>query len=175
VRHYPAGTSKWNEIEHRLFCHITQNWRGRPLADHATIIDLIAATTTATGLKVEAVLDTTVYKKGIKIRDAEMKRLSIRGDAFHSEWSYTVTHVQTRSIYCWVCPQPASGAIGISKADNMTDAGDNAIPLFDRKTIFASSLFSLLSFQASDSVIVAASGHLSPTWTSVSDSPHHRG
>jgi hypothetical protein len=91
VRHYPPGTSKWNKIEHRLFCHITQNWRGRPLADHATIIDLIAATTTTTGLKVEAVLDTTVYEKGIKIRDAEMKRLNIRGDAFHPEWNYTVT------------------------------------------------------------------------------------
>jgi hypothetical protein len=76
-------------IEHRLFCHITQNWRGRPLADHAAIIDLIAATTT--GLKVEAVLGTTVYEKGIKIRDAEMKRLNIRGDAFHPEWNYTVT------------------------------------------------------------------------------------
>ena len=73
VRHYPPGTSKWNKIEHRLFCRITQNWRGRPLADHATIIDLIAATTTKTGLKVEAVLDTTVYEKGIKIRAAEMK------------------------------------------------------------------------------------------------------
>ena len=90
VRHYPPGTSKWNKIEHRMFCHITQNWRGRPLTDHATIIDLIAATTTTTGLKVEAVLDTMVYEKGIKIRDAEMKRLKIRGDAFHPEWNYEV-------------------------------------------------------------------------------------
>jgi Rhodopirellula transposase DDE domain len=90
VRHYPPGTSKWNKIEHRMFCHITQNWRSRPLTDHATIIDLIAATTTATGLKVEAVLDTTVYEKGIKIRDSEMKRLNVRGDAFHPEWNYAV-------------------------------------------------------------------------------------
>ena len=90
VRHYPPGTSKWNKIEHRMFCHITQNWRGRPLTDHATIIDLIAATTTTNGLKVDAVLDTTVYEKGIKIRDAEMKRLNIRGDAFHPEWNYAV-------------------------------------------------------------------------------------
>jgi Rhodopirellula transposase DDE domain len=90
VRHYPPGTSKWNKIEHRMFCHITQNWRGRPLTDHATIIDLIAATTTTTGLKVEAVLDTAVYEKGIKIRDAEMKRLNIRSDAFHPEWNYAV-------------------------------------------------------------------------------------
>jgi transposase len=95
VRHYPPGTSKWNKIEHRMFCHITQNWRGRPLTDHATIIDLIAATTTTNGLKVEAVLDTTVYEKGIKIRDAEMKRLDIRGDAFHPEWNYAVIPRQT--------------------------------------------------------------------------------
>ena len=90
VLHHPPGTPKWNKIEYRLFCHITQNWRGRPLTDHATIIDLIAATTTKTGLKVEAVLDTTVYEKGIKITKAEMKRLNIRGDAFHPEWNYTV-------------------------------------------------------------------------------------
>jgi hypothetical protein len=90
VRHYPPGTSKWNKIEHRLFCYITQNWRGRPLTDHATIIDLIASTTTTTGLKVEAVLDTTTYEKGIKITDAEMKRLNIHGEAFHPEWNYSV-------------------------------------------------------------------------------------
>jgi hypothetical protein len=90
VRHYPPGTSKWNKIEHRLFCHITQNWRGRPLTDHATIIDLIAATKTKTGLKVEAVLDPAVYEKGIKIRDAEMKILNILGDAFHPEWNYAI-------------------------------------------------------------------------------------
>jgi hypothetical protein len=90
VRHYPPGTSKWNKIEHRLFCHITQNWRGRPLTDHATIIDLIASTTTTTGLKVEAVLDTTTYEKGIKITDAEMKRLNIHGESFHPEWNYSV-------------------------------------------------------------------------------------
>jgi Rhodopirellula transposase DDE domain len=90
VRHYPPGTSKWNKIEHRLFCHITQNRRGRPLTDHATIIDLIASTSTKTGLKVEAVLDTTVYEKGIKIANAEMKHLNIRGDAFHPEWNYII-------------------------------------------------------------------------------------
>jgi Rhodopirellula transposase DDE domain len=66
VRHYPPGTSKWNKIEHRLFCRITQNWRGRPLTDHATIIELIAATKTKTGLKVESALDTRVYEKGMR-------------------------------------------------------------------------------------------------------------
>jgi hypothetical protein len=69
VRHYSPGTTKWNKIERRMFCHTTQNWRGRPLTDHATITDLIRATTTATGLNVEAVLDPTVYEKGIKICD----------------------------------------------------------------------------------------------------------
>jgi hypothetical protein len=90
VRHYPPGTSKWNKIEHRLFCRITHNWRGRPLTDHATIIELIAATTTKTGLKVESALDTRVYEKGIKISDADTKRLNIRRDAFHPEWNYAV-------------------------------------------------------------------------------------
>ena len=90
VRHYPPGTSKWNKIEHRLFCRITQNWRGRPLTDHATIIELIAATTTKTGLKIESALDTRVYEKGLKVTKAEMKRLDIRGDAFHPEWNYSV-------------------------------------------------------------------------------------
>ena len=90
VRHYPPGTSKWNKIEHRLFCRITQNWRGRPLTDHATIVELIAATTTKTGLKVESALDTRVYENGVKVTKAEMKRLDIRGDAFHPEWNYSV-------------------------------------------------------------------------------------
>ena len=90
VRHYPPGTSKWNKIEHRLFCRITQSWRGRPLTDHATIIELIAATTTKTGLKVESALDTRVYEKGVKVTNAQMKHLDIRGDAFHPEWNYSV-------------------------------------------------------------------------------------
>ena len=91
VRHYPPGTSKWNKIEHRLFCRITQNWRGRPLTDRAAIVELIAATTTRTGLKVECELDTRVYEKGIKITDAEMKAINIVGDAFHPEWNYEIT------------------------------------------------------------------------------------
>ena len=91
VRHYPPGTSKWNKIEHRLFCRITQNWRARPLADRAAVVELIAATTTKTGLKVESALDTKIYEKGIKVSDAEMKRLDIRGDKFHPEWNYSVT------------------------------------------------------------------------------------
>jgi hypothetical protein len=83
--------------QHRLFCRITQNWRGRPLTDHATIIELIAATSTKTGLKVESALDTRIYKKGIRITKAEMRRLDIRGDAFHPEWNYSVVPRQPKS------------------------------------------------------------------------------
>ena len=90
VLHYPPGTSKWNKIEHRMFCHITQNWRGRPLIDRLTIVDLIGATTTKTGLKVECALDTRNYVKGIKVSDAEMEALNITGDEFHPEWNYTI-------------------------------------------------------------------------------------
>ena len=71
VRPYPPGTSKWNKIEHRMFCHITQNWRSRPLTDRAAVVELIAATTTKTGLKIESALDTRTYEKGIKVSKAE--------------------------------------------------------------------------------------------------------
>ena len=90
VHHYPPGTSKWNKIEHRLFCHITQTWRGRPLTDRLAVVELIAATTTTTGLRVESALDTRTYEKGIKVTDAEMDALDITGDAFHPEWNDTI-------------------------------------------------------------------------------------
>ena len=90
VHHYPPGTSKWNKIEHRLFCHITQNWRGRPLTDRLAVVELIGATTTKAGLKVESVLDTRTYVKGIKVTKAAMKRLAITGDQFHPEWNYSI-------------------------------------------------------------------------------------
>jgi len=90
VHHYPPGTSKWNRIEHRLFCHITQNWRGRPLTDRLAVVELIGATTTKSGLKVECALDTGTYHKGIKVSDAEMAALDITGDTFHPEWNYTI-------------------------------------------------------------------------------------
>ena len=91
VLHYPPGTSKWNKIEHRMFCHITQNWRGRPLTDRLAIVELIGATTTKTGLKVECVLDTRTYEKGIHVSDAEMEMLNIAGDDFHPESEYTIS------------------------------------------------------------------------------------
>lgn len=90
VHHYPPGTSKWNKIEHRLFCRITQNWRGRPLTDRLAVVELIGATTTKTGLKVECALDTRGYEKGVKVSDAEMASLDITGDEFHPEWNYTL-------------------------------------------------------------------------------------
>ena len=90
VLHYPPGTSKWNKIEHRMFCHITQNWRGRPLTDRLAIVELIGATTTKAGLKVECALDTRTYEKGIKVSAAEMAALSVTGDDFHPEWNYTI-------------------------------------------------------------------------------------
>jgi hypothetical protein len=84
-------STQWNKIEHRMFCHITQNWRARPLTDRLAVVELIAATTTKTGLKVESALDNTIYEKGIKVSDAEMKTLDIQGDAFHPEWNYTIS------------------------------------------------------------------------------------
>ncbi len=91
VCHYPPGTSKWNKIEHRLFCHITQNWRGRPLTTRTAVVELIAATTTKAGLTVRCELDTRTYPKGIKVSDAEMSALNIKGDTFHPEWNYTIS------------------------------------------------------------------------------------
>jgi len=90
VRHYPPGTSKWNKIEHRMFCHITQTWRGRPLTDRLTVVELIGATTTTTGLKVECAVDPHTYQKGVKVSDAEFAAIHLVGDAFHPEWNYSI-------------------------------------------------------------------------------------
>ena len=90
VCHLPPGTSKWNKIEHRLFSQITRNWRGRPLTSHETIINLIGATTTTTGLTVTAQLDTAPYPTGVKVSDWEMKNLPITRDLWHGEWNYTL-------------------------------------------------------------------------------------
>lgn len=90
VSHFPPGTSKWNKIEHRLFSFISQNWRGKPLISHEVIVNLIAATTTATGLKVRAALDTTAYPVGQKVSAQEIAAVNLRRDSFHGEWNYTV-------------------------------------------------------------------------------------
>ena len=91
VCHFPPGTSKWNKIEHRLFSHITMNWRGRPLISHQVVVELIAATTTATGLEVEAHLDTQSYPTKIKVSDEQMSRLRLKPHTFHGEWNYTLS------------------------------------------------------------------------------------
>ena len=90
VCHYPPGTSKWNKIEHRLFCHISQNWRGKPLSSRLAILELIASTTTTQGLTVRCELDTRLYEKAIKVSDEEFDRINIVRDAFHPEWNYTI-------------------------------------------------------------------------------------
>ena len=88
--HLPPGTSKWNKIEHRLFAHITGNWRGRPLESHEVIVETIAATTTRTGLTVKAELDQGSYPAAIKISDAQMATLPLTRHTFHSDWNYTL-------------------------------------------------------------------------------------
>lgn len=90
VSHLPPGTSKWNKIEHRLFSFISRNWRGKPLLTRATIVNLIASTTTTTGLEVHACLDTGTYPAKIKISDAQMKSLNLKPDSFHGEWNYSI-------------------------------------------------------------------------------------
>ena len=89
VCHFPPGTSKWNKIEHRMFSHITKNWRGRPLTSHEVIVNLIANTTTDTGLKIQATLDSKEYPTGIKISDKEIKAINLNKNDFHGEWNYT--------------------------------------------------------------------------------------
>jgi transposase len=91
VCHLPPGTSKWNKIEHRLFAHISMNWRGRPLVSHEVIVDLISATTTRTGLEVQAEFDTGTYPTKVKISDAAMAALNITPHEFHGEWNYTIS------------------------------------------------------------------------------------
>ncbi len=88
VCHLPPGTSKWNKIEHRMFCHITANWRGRPLVSRRVVVKLIGSTTTETGLRIEAALDENTYAPGIKVSDEEMDSLAIERDPFHGEWNY---------------------------------------------------------------------------------------
>jgi hypothetical protein len=90
VCHFPPGTSKWNKIEHRLFCFITKNWRGRPLTSYEVIVNLIANTTTANGLIVKAALDTGHYETGIAVTDEELARVKITPAKFHGEWNYVI-------------------------------------------------------------------------------------
>jgi transposase len=90
ISHFPAGTSKWNKIEHRLFSFISKNWRGRPLVSLAVIVDLIGSTTTKAGLTVKCVVDHKEYKKGIEVSDTELAEVNLLGDEFHSDWNYSI-------------------------------------------------------------------------------------
>ena len=89
VRHFPPGTSKWNKIEHRMFCHITENWRARPLVDYATVVNLIGHAGTSKGLCIRAELDESDYATGKTISKEEMAKLNITREAFHGEWNYS--------------------------------------------------------------------------------------
>ena len=91
VCHFPPGTSKWNKIEHRMFSHLTQNWRGRTLESREVVVNLIGQTTTREGLEVRAELDTGHYKRGIKVSDDELGGVRIARDEFHGEWNYTIS------------------------------------------------------------------------------------
>jgi hypothetical protein len=119
VCHFPPGTSKWNKIEHRLFSAITMNWRGRPLTSHEVVVQSIAATTTRTGLKVDAVLDDNSYPTGVTISDAQMDAVAVTGHTFHPDWNYTLH------------PQP------VPTSDPGSDATDTAsVPrTFDRTVL----------------------------------------
>lgn len=91
VCHFPPGTSKWNKIEHRLFAHITMNWRGRPLISHEVVVNLIGATTTKTGLKVKAVLDTSDYPTKVKVSKEAFQSINLKKHQFHGDWNYTIS------------------------------------------------------------------------------------
>jgi hypothetical protein len=118
VCHYPPGTSKWNKIEHRLFSHISQNWRGKPLSSRLAIVELIAATTTTKGLTVRCELDARSYEKAIKVSDEEFGSLNIERDAFHPEWNYTIR------------PGENSRAAGIGLVQNrLAHHNDHAVEL----------------------------------------------
>jgi hypothetical protein len=90
VCHFPPGTSKWNKIEHRMFCHITQNWRGQPLVSHEVMINLIAATSTQQGLRIKAELDAGLYPTGIKVTDDELAAVNLKRADFHGDWNYRI-------------------------------------------------------------------------------------
>ena len=90
VCHFPPGTSKWNKIEHRMFCHITQNWRGRPLTSREVVVNLIGNTRTKTGLEIHSELDESAYQTAIKVTDVELAAVRLKKDQFHGEWNYTI-------------------------------------------------------------------------------------
>ncbi|MFQ5352812.1 MAG: ISAzo13 family transposase, partial [Candidatus Binatia bacterium] len=99
VCHFPPGTSKWNKIEHQMFCHITRNWRGQPLETLGVIVNLIGHTTTEGGLRIRAALDTQRYPHGIKVTDEAMSELAITPDSFHGDWNYAISARRKRRVW----------------------------------------------------------------------------
>jgi hypothetical protein len=91
VSHFPPGTLKWNKIEHRMFCFISKNWRGRPLISIETVIELISNTTTMNGLRIVCVKDENKYELGTKVTDEELVELNMKRDAFHGDWNYIIS------------------------------------------------------------------------------------
>ncbi len=105
VCHFPPGTSKWNKIEHRMFCHITENWRGRPRVSREVIVQLIGSTTTRAGLTIRADLDTGTDPTGIKVSDAQLAAVHLEPADFHGEWSqansrYTISSAKKSATIC---------------------------------------------------------------------------
>lgn len=98
VCHLPPGTSKWNRIEHRMFCHITRNWRGRPLESLEVVVNLIANTRTAKGLRIRAALDPNQYPLGVKVTNEQLARVRLRRDDFHGDWNYHITPSATDGL-----------------------------------------------------------------------------
>jgi hypothetical protein len=99
VSHYPPGTSKWNKIEHRMFCHITQNWRGRPLKSLETVVNLIGSTSTAAGLRIKAAADKRRYPKGREISDAVVAAVRLVGAKSRPEWNYAITPASDQTYF----------------------------------------------------------------------------
>ena len=97
VCHFPPGTSKWNKIEHRMFCHIAENWRGRPLVSREAVVNLIGHTTTQAGLTIRSELDENSYPTGQTVSDEEMDRLNLKRDKFHGEWNYKLRVEERRA------------------------------------------------------------------------------
>jgi hypothetical protein len=116
VLHFPPATSKWNKVEHRLFSFISINWRGKPLISHQVIIDLIAATTTSTGLKVYARLDPNIYQKGIEVTDKQLAAVHLEGHAFHPEWNYTIAPCAPSQPAAATRPAAHDQLAGVSEA-----------------------------------------------------------
>lgn len=100
VSHLPPGTSKWNKIEHRMFSVISQNWRGKPLVSYQTIINLIASTTTTTGLRIQCGLDHRAYAKGIRVSDQKIAEVNLIPDDFHGEWNYIILPSDWNEVIC---------------------------------------------------------------------------